>query len=164
MALRNKKRRMSKRLYSTQTAWPWSRLQICLYMYLCGVVLTAVFFLVYRFLFQVNDAMWVFSVLLMLTLFILFYMASLPFKKIKVVDFYADHLEIRAWNFWNGRGREILGYAAYSELVSVQCLEMQRVVMGLSFHQSPPLRLRFDTRLYAFLQQKLLSCTAKPLD
>ena len=111
---------MSKRLYSTQTAWPWSRLQLCLYMYLCGVVLTAAFFLAYRFLFQINDAMWVFVVLLMLTLFILFYVASLPFKKIKVVDFYAEHLEIRAWNFWNGRGREILSHIAYSELVSVE--------------------------------------------
>ena len=147
---------MSKRLYSTQTAWPWSRLQLCLYMYLCGVVLTAVFFLTYRFLFQVNDAMWVFLVLLMLTLFILFYVASLPFKKIKVVDFYADHLEVRAWNFWNGRGRELLSHIAYSELVSVEYLTMQRAVLSLRFHQHPPLHLRFDTRLYEFLQQELI--------
>ena len=125
-------------------------------MYLCGVVLTAAFFLAYRFLFQINDAMWVFVVLLMLTLFILFYVASLPFKKIKVVDFYADHLEVRAWNFWNGRGREILSHIAYSELVSVEYLTMQRVVLSLRFHQHPPLRLRFNTRLYDFLQQKLI--------
>ena len=147
---------MSKRLYSTQTAWPWSRLQLCLYMYLCGVVLTAAFFLAYRFLFQINDAMWVFVVLLMLTLFILFYVASLPFKKIKVVDFYAEHLEIRAWNFWNGRGRELLSHIAYSELVSVEYLTMQRAVLSLRFHQHPPLHLRFDTRLYEFLQQELI--------
>ena len=147
---------MSKRLYSTQTAWPWSRLQLCLYMYLCGMVLTAAFFLAYRFLFQINDAMWVFVVLLMLTLFILFYVASLPFKKIKVVDFYAEHLEIRAWNFWNGRGRELLSHIAYSELVSVEYLTMQRAVLSLRFHQHPPLHLRFDTRLYEFLQQELI--------
>ena len=157
MALLNKKRRMSKRLYSTQTAWPWSRLQLCLYMYLCGVVLTAAFFLAYRFLFQINDAMWVFVVLLMLTLFIFFYVASVPFKKIKVVDFYAEHLEIRAWNFWNGRGREILSYIAYSELITVEYLAMQRVVLSLRFHQHPLLRLRFESRLYEFLQQKLIS-------
>ena len=157
MALLNKKRCMSKRLYSTQTAWPWSRLQLCLYMYLCGVVLTAAFFLAYRFLFQINDAMWVFVVLLMLTLFILFYVASLPFKKIKVVDFYAEHLEIRAWNFWNGRGREILSHIAYSELIAVEQLVMQRVVLSLRFHQHPLLRLRFESRLYEFLQQKLIS-------
>ena len=156
MALQNKKRCMSKRLYSTQTAWPWSRLQLSLYMYLCGVVLTAAFFLAYHFLFQINDAMWVFVVLLMLTLFILFYVASLPFKKIKVVDFYAEHLEIRAWNFWNGRGREVLSHIAYSELVSVEYLAMQRVVLSLRFHQHPPLCLRFETRLYDFLQQKLI--------
>ena len=125
-------------------------------MYLCGVVLTAVFFLTYRFLFQINDAMWVFVVLLMLTLFILFYVASLPFKKIKVVDFYAEHLEIRAWNFWNGRGRELLSHIAYSELVSVEYLTMQRAVLSLRFHQHPPLHLRFDTRLYEFLQQELI--------
>ena len=156
MALQHKKRCMSKRLYSAQTAWPWSRLQLCLYMYLCGVVLTAAFFLTYRFLFQVNDAMWVFLVLLMLTLFILFYVASLPFKKIKVVDFYADYLEIRAWNFWNGRGRELLSHIAYSELVAVEQLVMQRVVLSLHFHQHPPLCLRFEARLYEFLQQKLI--------
>ena len=155
---------MSKRLCSTQTAWPWSRLQLCLYMYLCGVVLTAAFFLAYRFLFQINDAMWVFVVLLMLTLFILFYVASLPFKKIKVVDFYADHLEIRAWNFWNGRGREILSHIAYTELVAVEQLVMQRVVLSLRFHQHPPLCLRFESRLYEFLQQELISCSAKPFD
>ena len=156
MALQHKKRCMSKRLYSAQTAWPWSRLQLCLYMYLCGVVLTAAFFLAYRFLFQINDAMWVFVVLLMLTLFILFYVASLPFKKIKVVDFYAEHLEIRAWNFWNGRGREILSHIAYSELITVEYLAMQRVVLSLRFHQHPLLRLRFESRLYEFLQQKLI--------
>ena len=156
MALLNKKRCMSKCLYSTQTAWPWSRLQLCLYMYLCGVVLTAAFFLAYRFLFQINDAMWVFVVLLMLTLFILFYVASLPFKKIKVVDFYAEHLEIRAWNFWNGRGREILSHIAYSELITVEYLAMQKVVLSLRFHQHPLLRLRFESRLYEFLQQKLI--------
>ncbi len=156
MALLNKKRCMSKCLYSTQTAWPWSRLQLCLYMYLCGVVLTAAFFLAYRFLFQINDAMWVFVVLLMLTLFILFYVASLPFKKIKVVDFYAEHLEIRAWNFWNGRGREILSHIAYSELITVEYLAMQKVVLSLRFHQHPPLHLRFESRLYEFLQQKLI--------
>ena len=147
---------MSKRLYSTQTAWPWSRLQLCLYIYLCAVVLTAAFFLAYRFLFQINDAMWVFVILLMLTLFIVFYVASLPFKKIKVVDFYADHLEVRAWNFWNGRGRELLSHIAYSELVSVEYLTMQRAVLSLRFHQHPPLHLRFDTRLYEFLQQELI--------
>ena len=100
--------------------------------------------------------MWVFVVLLMLTLFILFYVASLPFKKIKVVDFYTEHLEIRAWNFWNGRGREILSHIAYSELVSVEYLAMQQVVLSLRFHQHPPLCLRFETRLYDFLQQKLI--------
>ena len=126
-------------------------------MYLCGVVLTAAFFLTYRFLFQVNDAMWVFVILLMLTLFILFYVASLPFKKIKVVDFYAEHLEIRAWNFWSGRGREILSHMVYSELVAVEYLAMQRVVLSLRFHQHPLLRLRFESRLYEFLQQKLIS-------
>ena len=125
------------------------------YIYLSGALWVAVFLLAYRYLFAINDAMWLFALCLMVVAFAFFYVACLPFKKVQVVDFYSESIELRPWNFWTGRGRAVLQRIDYADILAVETVSGHRNTLGLRFSQDRVLMLRDKPHLREFLSQKL---------
>ena len=125
------------------------------YIYLSGALWVAVFLLAYRYLFAINDAMWLFVLCLMAVLFAFFYVACLPFKRVQVVDFYSDVIELRPWNFWTGRGRTVLQRITYADVLAVESVAGHRNTLGLRLSQDTCLLLRDKPKLREFIRQKL---------
>ena len=84
-----------------------------------------------------------------------FYVACLPFKRVQVVDFYSESVELRPWNFWTGRGRTVLQRIDYADILAVETVAGQRNTLGLRFSQDRVLWLRDKPHLREFLNQKL---------
>ncbi|UOO89948.1 hypothetical protein LVJ82_02870 [Vitreoscilla massiliensis] len=144
---------MSKRVLSTQTLLPWSRQQFQLYVLFSGMLVIGAYFGLYRWLIAINDALWLYAVSLMLAMYLMFVVLTLPFRKVNVVDFYADHVEVRRWHFWSGRGRVLLQRLAYADMVQVQCIQNPKHIR-IDWRYAEPMQLRALPRVCEFLQQQ----------
>lgn len=144
-----------KRLHSLQTHLRLGRWQYAVYVFGCGLLAIGVFLGAYMWLFRLDDSMLAFAMLLGSVSFGMVWLMTRPFEQVKVVDFYADYIEISPWDFWRGRKTSGRKRHAYTEVVQCQLVHDNVASLWLRFKDGELLRLRIlrAQHVFEFLQQ-----------